>query len=99
MKRNWKAVLILAIVFTLVFTSNAQAARRNFPVHSYLTADVYVYEYNYNAWVTIPAGTEVNVLGCAMLYDVKICKVEWGLQLYNPPPYLSYVPVRTIFWP
>lgn len=91
-----KTKIVLVLLFMAFIIPHKYESVQE-PYHSFMISDVKTYEWNYRQRVTIPAGTEVNVLRC--FKAEKVCKIQWGLYLYNPPPYLSFVPMRTIYYP
>ena len=86
---------IILLIFLLPVFIAPQAARVELPMHTYLTEDVHVLDYNYMTWHDLPAGTEVNVMQCRPVY----CEIHWGLYEYNPPPFRGYVSPLAIWWP
>lgn len=96
MKKTFHFFILMAVVVTSLMSSSHSG--RFEPFHSYLLQPVMVYELNYGVWMSLPEGTDVNVLRCEKA-DVWVCNITFGFYLYNPPPYRTWVARDVLAWP
>lgn len=106
MKNKTLAILIaIVLLATLILPAGAvsmDAHRRDivFPFSSYITEETVIFERNYHQWMTLEAGTPINVLACWKVSEsVMACRIQFGLYEYNPPPYWGVIEADHIYNP
>ena len=101
MKNKTFAILIAFVLLaTVILPVGAHRRDIVFPFSSYITEETVVFERNYRQWMTLEAGTPVNVLACwKVSASMMACKIQFGLYLYNPPPYWGVIEADHIYNP